>query len=81
MSEFRKLEEQFGTPKWNWWLNNCAIMWFERLKDNRLKLTLEIGPLESQKRLALLKGLKVKEKNKRSQKGRSVVYKNLHKYK
>ena len=42
MPEFRKLEEQFGTPKWNWWLNNCAIMWFERLKDNRLKLTLEI---------------------------------------
>ncbi|KAA0764495.1 PD-(D/E)XK nuclease family protein [Bacillus sp. SH5-2] len=62
MPEFRLLEEQFGTPKWNWWLNNCAIMWFERLKDNRLKLTLEIGPLESQKRLALLTRLEGKGK-------------------
>lgn len=60
--EFRLLEEQFGVPKWNWWLNNCAIMWFERLKDNRLKFTLEIGPLESQKRLALLTRLEGKGK-------------------
>ncbi|EOP58336.1 hypothetical protein IKQ_00446 [Bacillus cereus VDM053] len=60
--EFRLLEEQFGVPKWNWWLNNCAIMWFERLKDNRLKFTLEIGPLESQKRLALLTRLECKGK-------------------
>ncbi|PFN25107.1 PD-(D/E)XK nuclease family protein [Bacillus cereus] len=62
MPEFRKLEEQFGTPKWNWWLNNCVIMWFKRLKDNRLKLTLEIGPLESQKRLALVTRLESKGK-------------------
>lgn len=62
MPQFRSLEEQFGIPKWNWWLNNCAIMWFERLKDNRLKLTLEIGPLEPQKRLMLLHKLESKGK-------------------
>ncbi|UTG82733.1 PD-(D/E)XK nuclease family protein [Bacillus paranthracis] len=62
MPEFRLLEEQFGIPKRKWWLNNCAIMWFERLTDNRLKLTLEIGPLESQKRVSLLTTLERKGK-------------------
>ncbi|MCU5103618.1 PD-(D/E)XK nuclease family protein [Bacillus cereus] len=81
MPEFRKLEEQFGTPKWNWWLNNCAIMWFERLKDNRLKLTLEIGPLESQKRLALLtrlesKGRKISVAAKRPEASYTRIYTN-----
>lgn len=62
MREFRLLEEQFGIPKRKWWLNNCAIMWFERLTGNRLKLTLEIGPLESQKRVSLLATLESKGK-------------------
>lgn len=62
MPEFRLLEEQFGIPKRKWWLNNCAIMWFERLTGNRLKLTLEIGPLESQKRVSLLTTLESKGK-------------------
>lgn len=26
MPEFRILEEKFGVPQWNWWLNNCFIM-------------------------------------------------------
>ncbi|GLV65016.1 hypothetical protein Bmyc01_36850 [Bacillus mycoides] len=81
MPEFRKLEEQFGTPKWNWWLNNCAIMWFERLKDNRLKLTLEIGPIESQKRLVLLtrlesKGRKISKAAKRPEASYTRIYTN-----
>ncbi|WP_436864846.1 PD-(D/E)XK nuclease family protein [Bacillus fungorum] len=62
MPEFRLLEEQFGIPKRKWWLNNCTIMWFERLTGNRLKLTLEIGPLESQKRVSLLTTLESKGK-------------------
>ncbi|AAU19422.1 PD-(D/E)XK nuclease family protein [Bacillus cereus] len=62
MPEFRLLEEKFGIPKRKWWLNNCAIMWFERLTGNRLKLTLEIGPLESQKRVSLLTTLESKGK-------------------
>ncbi|PFI26386.1 PD-(D/E)XK nuclease family protein [Bacillus cereus] len=81
MPEFRLLEEQFGTPKWNWWLNNCAIMWFERLKDNRLKLTLEIGPIESQKRLVLLtrlesKGRKISTAAKRPEASYTRIYTN-----
>ncbi|MGN4715351.1 PD-(D/E)XK nuclease family protein [Bacillus cereus group sp. MYBK226-2] len=62
MPEFRLLEEQFGIPKRKWWLNNCVIMWFERWTGTRLKLTLEIGPLESQKRVSLLTTLESKGK-------------------
>lgn len=70
MPEFRLLEEQFGVPKWNWWLNNCVIMWFERLKDNRLKFIIEVGPLESHKRISLLtmlesKGIKISARAKK----------------
>ncbi|KEK22840.1 PD-(D/E)XK nuclease family protein [Bacillus gaemokensis] len=79
MPEFRLLEEQFGVPKWNWWLNNCVIMWFERLKDNRLKFTIEIGPLESHKRIALLtrledKGIKISERAKKPEAAYTRIY-------
>jgi hypothetical protein len=70
LPEFRKLEETFGVPQWKWWLNNCVIMWFEKLTDNRLKFSLEVGPLEVEKRLAFLnrleeKGLRIKNQAKR----------------
>ena len=56
-------------------------MWFERLKDNRLKLTLEIGPLESQKRLMLLtrlesKGRKISAAAKRPEASYTRIYTN-----
>ncbi|WP_026590670.1 PDDEXK-like family protein [Bacillus sp. UNC437CL72CviS29] len=79
MPEFRLLEEQFGVPKWNWWLNNCVIMWFERLKDNRLKFIIEIGPLESHKRITLLtmlesKGIKISARAKRPEAAYTRIY-------
>lgn len=82
MPEFRLLEEQFGIPKRKWWLNNCAIMWFERLTGNRLKLTLEIGPLESQKRVSLLTTLESKGKKNKcsSEETRNIVFKNLYEH-
>lgn len=79
MPEFRLLEEQFGVPKWNWWLNNCVIMWFERLKDNRLKFIIEVGPLESHKRIALLtmlesKGIKISARAKKPEAAYTRIY-------
>lgn len=61
LPEFRKLEGTFGFPRWDWWLNNCVIIWFEKLHDNRLKLTIEVGPLEVEKRLAFLNRLEEKD--------------------
>lgn len=57
LHEFRHLEAVYGSPRWNWWLNNCLIMWFEKLPDNRLKFIIEVGPLESEKRLQLINRL------------------------
>ncbi|ENQ3077403.1 PD-(D/E)XK nuclease family protein [Bacillus cereus] len=79
MPEFRLLEEKFGVPQWNWWLNNCLIMWFERLKDNRLKLIIEVGPLESYKRIALLtklenKGMKISARAKNPDASYTRIY-------
>lgn len=55
---FKGLEKQFGSArqKW-WWHDGTFIMWFDRLKDERLKLTLELGPLEPSKRIALIEEL------------------------
>ncbi|MEI4831385.1 PD-(D/E)XK nuclease family protein [Bacillus sp. FJAT-53711] len=79
MPEFRLLEEKFGVPQWNWWLNNGLIMWFERLKDNRLKFIIEVGPLESYKRIALLtklenKGMKISERAKNPDASYTRIY-------
>lgn len=69
LKEFKVFDEKLGLPRWKWWLNNAFIIWFEKLKDNRLKLVIEIGPLEHSKRIILLealesKGVKIKEKSK-----------------
>jgi len=79
MPEFRLLEEKFGVPQWNWWLNNGLIMWFERLKDNRLKFIIEVGPLESYKRIALLtkledKGMKISARAKNPDASYTRIY-------
>ncbi|WP_000386136.1 PD-(D/E)XK nuclease family protein [Bacillus cereus] len=79
MPEFRLLEEQFGVPKWNWWFNNGVVMWFERLKDNRLKFIIEIGPLESHKRITLLtmlesKGIKISARAKKPEAAYTRIY-------
>lgn len=79
MPEFWLLEEKFGVPEWNWWLNNCVIMWFERLKDNRLKFIIEVGPLESYKRLSLLaklesKGMKISARAKNPDASYTRIY-------
>ncbi len=40
----------------NWWMNRGLIAWFERAGD-RLKLRVEVGPLEHELRVRLLRGL------------------------
>ncbi|NLK10974.1 MAG: hypothetical protein GX317_08515, partial [Staphylococcus equorum] len=69
LEEFRRFDKKLGLPRWKWWLNNAVIMWFERLKDDRLKFVIEIGPLEPHTRIKFLerlekKGIKIKKKSK-----------------
>ncbi|MBZ5201567.1 PD-(D/E)XK nuclease family protein [Planomicrobium chinense] len=55
---FTKLEQRFGTTRINWWWQNGPFLfWFERLRDGRLKLVLELGPLHGDARLALIEEL------------------------
>ncbi|AIE60225.1 hypothetical protein MGA3_07050 [Bacillus methanolicus MGA3] len=83
LPEFRVLEQSFGIPRWNWWLNNCLIMWFERLKDNRLKFTIEVGPLESDKRIEFLnrleeKGIKINPRSKLPEASYTRIFSGTH---
>jgi hypothetical protein len=60
ISTFRELEQTYGSTrdKW-WWHNSTFTFWFERLRDDRLKLTLELGPLKPVQRLAIINGLEL----------------------
>ncbi|MCQ6265126.1 PD-(D/E)XK nuclease family protein [Fictibacillus sp. WQ 8-8] len=55
---FRDLERTYGKTreKW-WWHDSTFVFWFDRLNDDRLKLTLELGPLQFDNRLKLLEDL------------------------
>ncbi|MFB5934813.1 PD-(D/E)XK nuclease family protein [Peribacillus castrilensis] len=55
---FRELEQTYGETREKWWWHNSTFtFWFERLKDDRLKLTLELGPLQPDQRLAIIERL------------------------
>jgi hypothetical protein len=55
---FRELEEKYGPTRMKWWWHNSTFTyWFDRLKDDRLKLTLELGPLQPQQRLTIIEEL------------------------
>lgn len=56
---FRELENLCGRTRMKWWYDSPFVYWFECLKDGRLKLILELGPLESDRRLALIGTLEV----------------------
>ena len=67
--EWKQLDEVVGVPNHEWWLNNALITWFERKIDGRMKLIVEVGPLEYKQRLKLLckleeNGITIKEKSK-----------------
>lgn len=52
------MEQVYGKTREKWWWHDSTFTyWFERLKDDRLKLTLELGPIESEQRLFLLERL------------------------
>lgn len=57
LPEFKALEKHYGKPFKNWWLNNCLIMWFEKMYDGRMKFIIEVGPLESARRIVFLQEL------------------------
>lgn len=56
--EIRRVESVYGgaREKW-WWHDSACTFWFERLRDDRLKLTFELGPMQEEKRIALLERL------------------------
>ena len=58
MPSFSRLKERFGETriKW-WWQNGPFLIWFEQLRDGRLKLVLELGPLYGEKRVSLIEEL------------------------
>jgi len=60
LHSFERLEATYGKPLENWWLNHMLMFWYERLNDDRLKLTLELGPLEPEKRIVFLEKLEAK---------------------
>ncbi|MGN7387876.1 PD-(D/E)XK nuclease family protein [Sporosarcina sp. SAFN-015] len=45
-----------------WWMNKGLIAWFEQVED-RLKLTVQVGPLHHENRVRLLQALKVRGVN------------------
>ncbi|WP_442600034.1 PD-(D/E)XK nuclease family protein [Neobacillus sp. D3-1R] len=57
---FRELEKTYGTTREKWWWHNSVFtFWYDRLKDDRLKLTLELGPIQPDQRLAIIKALEI----------------------
>lgn len=58
MPAFRELEQTYGVTRHKWWWHDSTFTyWFERLRDERLKLTIELGPLQPKKRLAIIERL------------------------
>ncbi|WP_341201111.1 PD-(D/E)XK nuclease family protein [Planomicrobium okeanokoites] len=55
---FAKIEERFGSTRMNWWWHNGPFLFFfDHLRDGRLKLVLELGPLHGEQRVALIEEL------------------------
>lgn len=42
-----------------WWYNGALIFWVDQLRDGRLKLILELGPLQRENRVALISELEM----------------------
>ncbi|MDG5788816.1 PD-(D/E)XK nuclease family protein [Evansella sp. AB-P1] len=58
VAAFRELEEIYGKTREKWWWHDSTFTyWFERLKDDRLKLTLELGPLQPEQRQKIIEML------------------------
>lgn len=52
---FAKIEERFGSTRVNWWWHNGPFLFFfDHLRDGRLKLVFELGPLQGEQRVALI---------------------------
>jgi hypothetical protein len=58
MPVFRELEHTYGVSRHRWWWHDSTFSyWFDRLRDERLKLTLELGPIQPEKRIAMIEKL------------------------
>lgn len=77
---FAKIEERFGSTRMNWWWHNGPFLFFfDHLRDGRLKLVLELGPLHGEQRVALIEELEAYDVNFRaSSKLRTSKYTRLY---
>lgn len=78
---FRDIENLCGRTRMRWWYDSPFVYWFECLKDGRLKLILELGPLEPDRRLALIgtleaMGLQFRPKSKRQDSSYTRLFSN-----
>lgn len=80
VSAFAKVEERFGSTRMNWWWHNGPFLFFfDHLRDGRLKLILELGPLDGEQRVALIEELEAYGVNFRaSSKMRTSKYTRLY---
>lgn len=77
---FAKIEERFGMTRINWWWHNGPfVFFFDHLRDGRLKLVLELGPLHGDQRVALIEELEAYGVNfKAASKLRTAKYTQLY---
>lgn len=50
-------QETLGKPASVYWLGQAFIIWFEQQTDDRLKINVEVGPIQQEKRYLLLSSL------------------------
>lgn len=60
-SQWHKGITRLGEPLSNYWLGKGLVCWFEENSDHRLKLTVELGPIEPDARLKFLNELQKRQ--------------------
>lgn len=77
---FAKIEERFGSTRMNWWCHNgLFLFFFDHLRDDSLKLVLELGPLHGEQRVVLIEELEACGVNfKATSKMRTAKYTRLY---
>lgn len=57
---FDAYKEKLGETRENWWWDNCPMLIWMEVRPDSLYLTLEIGPIEADKRVMLMENIKDK---------------------
>lgn len=57
---FDEYKEKLGETRENWWWDNCPMLFWMEVRPDSLYFTLEIGPIEADKRVMLMENIKDK---------------------